>query len=157
MKTTDALTQLSESKRIETFYEKSKRFCSFVNGRTITHEDITDLLYMLTDLYATGLTLADIDLDVSEEENPASEYPKVQFEIPDFYRETYYAFHDEDIVGGSLSDNLGDIYYDLQLGIRLYEAGRMGDAVFEWNLSQSDHWGWHAVDAIRALHQLRSD
>jgi hypothetical protein len=57
----------------------------------------------------------------------------------------------------SLADALADIYRDLQQGLQLYDDGRFAEAAFEWSIGFWSHWGRHAVDAIRAIHLLRSE
>ena len=37
-----------------------------------------------------------------------------------------------------------------------YEAGRFGNAIFEWKFGLNSHWGQHVVDALRALHAVRT-
>ena len=53
---------------------------------------------------------------------------------------------------GSLVDDLADIYRDVVTGLRLYDAGRNGEAVWQWAFNFRVHWGDHATGAIRALH-----
>ena len=48
------------------------------------------------------------------------------------------------------------ITIDLRRGMKEYESGRYGNAIFEWKLLFNNHWGQHIVDALRALHTVRS-
>jgi hypothetical protein len=48
-----------------------------------------------------------------------------------------------------------DIYNDMLKGIAEFEAGYPKDAAFTWRLLQWSHWGFHVVDAVRALHYLK--
>jgi hypothetical protein len=56
-------------------------------------------------------------------------------------------------VGGSLVDDLQDIFRDLDRGLIVYRNGAEDDArdaAWEWRLHFS-HWGQHATGALRAL------
>jgi hypothetical protein len=64
-------------------------------------------------------------------------------------------FEFEEPVCGDLRDDLQDIYDDLRTGIREYEAGRKNNAIWDWKFGVDNHWGQHAVDAIRALNSIR--
>ena len=55
-------------------------------------------------------------------------------------------------VVGELADDLVDIYRDVAVGLSLYEAGSVEDAVWHWGFNFQVHWGEHASSAIRALH-----
>ena len=61
----------------------------------------------------------------------------------------------EEPVGRDLRDDLQDIYADLRTGIREYQAGRESNALWECKFGVDNHWGQHAVDAIRTLHSIR--
>ena len=56
-----------------------------------------------------------------------------------------------------LSDDLADIYRELDEGLALFDAGRTGEAVWQWRFTFDSHWGRHAAHAIYALHILRID
>jgi len=58
----------------------------------------------------------------------------------------------EEPVVGDLADDLLDIYRDVAVGLQLYEAGRIDDAIWHWGFNFQLHWGKHASSAIRALH-----
>jgi hypothetical protein len=58
----------------------------------------------------------------------------------------------EQPVVGSLTDDITDIYRDVISGLREYEAGRRASAGWEWSFGLRQHWGAHAMGAIRALH-----
>jgi hypothetical protein len=59
---------------------------------------------------------------------------------------------DEDPILGDLADDLGDIYRDLETGLRALDAGISPQAVvFDWRYGFRDHWGRHLTEALRAL------
>ena len=60
-------------------------------------------------------------------------------------------------VGGSLTDDLADVWRDLKPGLALSDGGgtrMVSEAVWQWRFSFETHWGQHAVSAIAALHAL---
>jgi Domain of unknown function (DUF5063) len=52
----------------------------------------------------------------------------------------------------TLENDIGDIYADLLDGIRQYEAGRHGDALWAWRFSYWSHWGRHLTHAQTAVY-----
>jgi hypothetical protein len=55
--------------------------------------------------------------------------------------------------GHLLSDDLGDIYWDLQEGFDLLRAGGSdGEAAYTWHWGFWNHWAEHAVNALRIIH-----
>jgi len=54
---------------------------------------------------------------------------------------------------GSLADDLADIWCDLRAGFNALDAGSpWQDVAWEWRFGLQTHWGKHAVEALRALH-----
>lgn len=74
----------------------------------------------------------------------------------DGYWEVFDPRELDEPVGGSLTDDLVDIYRDLRRGLSL-AIGSLSDAVWEWKFSFETHWGNHATDAIRVLHRVATD
>ena len=74
------------------------------------------------------------------------------FGAANLYWVMYDPYCDEAPVCGSLDDDFLDTYRDLTRGLRLYDAGHVEAAGWEWRHSFDWHWGQHAVGALRALH-----
>lgn len=56
----------------------------------------------------------------------------------------------------NLADHVVDVYRDVRYGLQLWQrdvAGREA-AVRHWRMSFEQHWGQHALEALRALHAL---
>lgn len=54
----------------------------------------------------------------------------------------------------SLADALADIWRDLRSGLDALGSGNpREDVLWEWRFDFRTHWGLHAVEALRALHQ----
>jgi hypothetical protein len=58
----------------------------------------------------------------------------------------------EEPVVGDVADDVADVYRDVVIGLRLFDAGLHDDALWEWGFGFRTHWGKHAIDAIRAIH-----
>ncbi len=63
----------------------------------------------------------------------------------------------EDRVGGSISENLADIYQDLKDFVMVYRIGTvelMNDALWECMQHFDQEWGQKLLNCLRALHNL---
>lgn len=61
---------------------------------------------------------------------------------------------DDEIVVGSLVDDLGDVYRDLAEGLTEWNGGRLNDAIWTWKFGYGTHWGRHATDALKTIWAL---
>ena len=75
------------------------------------------------------------------------------FEEKEHYWEVFDPYELTEPVCGSLSDDLLDVYYDVQRGLALWDGGHAREAIWEWRFHFEIHWGDHAIDALRALHR----
>lgn len=141
------------------FYRRSEDYLHFLAGTEIDRETIQELMRLLMKLYLAGLDLPDCECDADDErcgDADATVSVRIDKAIPDCYWEVYDPRVEEKPVCGSLTDDLSDIARDLRRGMRAYDAGNIGSAVFEWKLMLDCHWGDHALGALRALHALRT-
>ena len=77
-----------------------------------------------------------------------------RFERIDYY-DTVVAFGTDagEQHGHLLSDDLGDIYWDLQDGFDLLRAGSSEcEAAYTWHWGFWNHWAEHVVNALRVIH-----
>jgi len=66
-----------------------------------------------------------------------------------------YGQHAGKELGGSVSDDLADIYVEISTGLTLLDrGGSPGEAAWVWRFGFWGHWGEHAVDALRVLYAL---
>ena len=138
------------------FSDAARRYCEFIEmaatmpvGTRIQHarRHLADLVRAACDLPPGDAKGPDTD------DNPPAPANWPGFGDVDVYWEVFDPYEDEPRVAGSLSDDLLDIYVDLRRGLGLYDAGHAGAAAWEWRLHFDQHWGHHAVDALRALHR----
>ena len=143
---------------VESFYNNAKEFCAYIIETEISMHSIDHLIELLMSLYIAALNLPDMEPETVKQSD-GDFLPLVEVRIEEglrsWYWEIFDPFEDEEPVCGSFVDDLSDIIRDIQEGIKEYEAGRIGNAVFEWQFGLDYHWGHHAVDLIRALHCLR--
>jgi hypothetical protein len=142
--------------RTHRFYHAAVLFCHYIDSLNVieTLNEYKRILDKLLHLYRQGLKLPQVEPNNSDSvitgEVP---YPNVKIK-DDAYWEVFDACTLEEPVQGSLTDDLSDIYHDLQEGIVLYEGKKYNEAVWSWKFSFETHWGSHAIDAARALHYL---
>lgn len=143
---------------VDQFYTLAKNFCVFIDSQSVNKDTLEELTTMLLNLYLKGLQLP-FSEDFEEELEKEHIIPTSNIELRSYYNLVYDPFSDDaedSLVGGSLEDDLQDIYGDLREGIVEYEAGNINNACWEWRFGLDNHWGVHAVNALKALHWLRT-
>jgi len=70
----------------------------------------------------------------------------------DLYWQVFDPTKDNEAIHGSLADDVADIYRDLKEGLDDIHLARSEDAIWEWRLGFSSHWGKHAIDSLRTIH-----
>ena len=144
--------------KIKDFYKLADSYCHNISAKDITINDISMLMELLMKLYISATDLPETDMETIDS-TELFEADRIQItfdaQIPTWYWEVFDPFVQEDAVCSNLADDLSEIAAELQNGMREFEAGRIGNAVFEWKFGLNNHWGNHAVDALRALHAIR--
>ncbi len=145
---------------VDVFADQVREYCDFI--KIISALALPDRLAAarlhLLKLYASALSLpampdaGEVDAGAS----PDQPHGWVGFEQKDFYWEVFDPYEQSEPVCGSLSDDLLDVYRDLQRGLALWDADHKKEAVWEWRFNFDFHWGDHAIDALRALHRACS-
>lgn len=78
----------------------------------------------------------------------------------DLYKEVFDPLDDEEIVLSRLSNDLGEIYWDLKSPLVDFDSGdpvRRVLAVWDWRFEFQSHTGRHIVDALRPIFWLVFD
>lgn len=138
------------------FLECCKDFCSIVEDAQKYSEDELGekLVTVLGSLYLSGLTLPDIEPS-SEDIEEIDTLRFESFSGHNIYWEVFDPYENDEPVCGSLNDDISDIFADIKRGLAIFEKGShddMKNAVWFWKLHFLIHWGYHAVNALRALH-----
>jgi hypothetical protein len=148
---------------VEAFVDQVRAFCDFIRGAgdLPPAERLATAHERLTALYAAAirglpasppLDDAAPDIDTS----PTSPTNWCGFDSRDFYWTILDPFEEPSApVGGLLSDDLLDIYGDLQPGLDRWLAGDTAIATWHWRNTFDTHWGTHATTALHALHHAR--
>ena len=139
-------------------YEQAYEYCCFIAENVVTADTVPSLIEMLMALYISAMGLPETEPETNELSLDISEAVSISFseQISTIYWEMLDPYVDEEPVRGDLLDDLSDIAVDLRDGMKEYEAGRFGNAIFEWKFGLNNHWGWHIVNALRALHSIRT-
>ena len=132
------------------------QFCAFVEKahEYSLGERLRVARQQLTSLYDCATLLPDTEATKGDEPvTPGAPSQWPGFERFEAYWEVFDPYQRSTPVGGSLSDDVLDIYGDLRRGLSLWdtEASRPA-ALWDWRFHFEVHWGDHAVDALRALH-----
>jgi hypothetical protein len=140
----------------EVFAATARRFIQLVeNSEPLGREGfVREVQPLVLDLYVSAISLDGGD-PADDTEPPASIsaddwwtlFQRLQRQLGDF----------DSVAGGSLSDDIADIYRDLRDGLIPYDAGDTGEALWNWRTDFESHWGRHAAHAIYALQILRSE
>ena len=145
--------------KVNEFYQLAKEYCEYIDRTTISFDNLEQTISLLLRLYLKCLELSDTaDIDDGPDIDPPYVIKEIKFEdsIPGFYQQAPEPFGENEEQGwGMLEDDFRDIYNDMLKGIAEFEAGYPKDAAFTWRLLQWSHWGFHVVDAVRALHYLK--
>jgi hypothetical protein len=154
----------------EVFYAAANSYCDFIErtGETDLRAFVAKLEQYLSQLAWTAVALPNVApssrpdvLPISEAAmTPISRALAAMLGAHDSYRQVYDPFEsaEHDVVGGSLSDDLADIYRDLKRGVDEWcDADSVGrqDIVWEWRFGFESHWGQHLLSALRVAHWLR--
>lgn len=141
------------------FVAAARAFCVFVE--TADKDELPHRLAMarrhLLRLYGAGVALPIVTPPTGWEAGPTPSSPLnwSGFDRYDSYWEVFDPYVDELAVSGSLSDDLLDVYGDISRGLALWDMASAPKiaAVWEWRFHFEQHWGDHAIDALRALHR----
>ena len=143
--------------QVKEFYEQADEYCRFISENVITADTVPYVMELLMKLYISAMNLPETEPETIASLSDISEAVTIRFseQIPTTYWEIFDPYADKDSVCGDLTEDLSDIAAALKTGMKEYEAGRFGNAVFEWKFGLNNHWGQHIVDALRALHAAR--
>ncbi len=141
------------------FAQTAQSFCALLSNLADIPEAqrSIELTGQLAGLLAVAERLPKhVETDDDDIDIPLSKPPVFDHGTYDMYYEVFDPFVEDELVIGSLTDDLGDIYVDLAEGLDYHRLGRHADALWSWRLSFDTHWGDHLVDALRALRRINS-
>jgi len=135
--------------------EKAQGFSYLIKARDV-----------LLNLYANALKLPDVPVtsDVRFEQTVAKDdrtaiFEKLASNIGNarFYWETFDPTEEleQKPTYEDLMDDMADIYWDLKTSLQTYKLGTpdaQEHALWEMKFTFGAHWGYHNINALRALH-----
>jgi hypothetical protein len=144
------------SDAVEIFVAQATQFCDFIDcvNAVPLPERLQSLSELLARLYIAAINLPDVEPTDREFDVPTQK-PHMSFDDVDGYWEVFDPYEAEQPLMASLTDDITDIYSDLKKGLLMYERGAdddIADAVWHWKCQFEMHWGFHLVDALRAMH-----
>ena len=153
------------------FAAVAKQFCDVVDIASSLDraEFLVGIYPILPKLIDLAISMPDIEIDDSNEETPDHgsrlghkewqslfELLKEKLGDWDSYQLVFDPIQDNDVVGGSLADDIADIHRDLKEVLVDRESISVSpeDQIWEWRFSFRTHWGKHAIDALQVIHTL---
>ncbi|MES2643293.1 MAG: DUF5063 domain-containing protein [Myxococcota bacterium] len=145
--------------QVAPFVAAAQRFCTWVESHPTYDGDLRVPIALLADLIGHGAQLPNVDPaddDDSDEDVPAPPTPRKTVLFSDFQ---YYRcvsnpfdgiYDDPSLELGDITDDIGDIYADLQRGLVHWEHNQLR-AIWEWKFGFDHHWGRHAASVLNAL------
>lgn len=151
--------ELATAPEVVAFIRSAEAFRRLLDERR-TFDDaraLTMLARSIAELYAASLMLPNVE-PTGNDAPPEVSLPSVAVVgAGDVYWEVYDPYEEGNLVCGSLTDDIKDIYRDIVEGLLLFHRGEVENAVWSWRFHRQYHWGDHAVDALRALQRLIGD
>jgi hypothetical protein len=101
-------------KGITHFYQSAVYYCSLIEN--FDNKKLKILLLSLLDLYSKALHLPEVEPGQDRLKDIAISAPQINFGEYDHYWEVFNPYVFEEPVGGSLTDDILDIYKDIKKG-----------------------------------------
>lgn len=161
-----SIEQVLASKSVIDFIESARSFCSLLETQPSGNpkEFLEIIQGQLLTLYTLGIDLpdvfveSDIDFDTAIPREQRQALTKfISERVPFSYYPTILDPLDidtEEMGIGDLTDDLGDIYYDLKKSLILYENENMtvkGSAVWQFKFDFGHHWQEHCINALHVI------
>jgi hypothetical protein len=136
------------------FAAAAQRFCTSVESHPTYDGDLRVPIALLADLIGHGAQLPNVDPAPADRSQAPPPQKTVHFANFQYYRCVFDPFdgiYDEPALElGDITDDIGDIYADLQRGLSHWEDNQLR-AIWEWKFGFDHHWGRHAGSALNAL------
>ena len=145
--------------KVREFIKLANSYCHYISAKEMAYDDITALMELLMKLYLSATDLPETEPEtINSISSVEADQVRITFEeqIPTYYWKVFDPFIQEDAVCANLAEDISEIAANLHRGIREFEAGRIGNAIFEWKFGLNSHWGNHVVGALQALHAIRT-
>ncbi len=147
--------------KVEYFAEVVRRYCAWAESPSVdVYADMQTARRILTELHFAVLDLPDNEFedDVELEDVTTEQWKCVRERFTNLPVDGYWFVFDptkaaeNENVFGTLSEDLADIFRDIKYGLRLFEAGHIIEAAWEWKFNFKIHWGRHLLDAQKVIY-----
>jgi len=163
---------LDQRRAIDEFAEIAKEYCQLIEKHPSMKAApfVVAIESLLPSLYLRALALPSVEPSATERKSAAEAgqwnqlYKGLKGLLKDY--DLYYTVfdpadgEDHESITATLSDDLADIYRDLQDGFAYWlsnsTTGR-ADAAWEWKYGFESHWGRHLTKAIAVVFSLIHD
>jgi hypothetical protein len=151
------------------FLVAAQQFVDILELENISKDDFLEQSHLaLTELYATGQKLTEIELRYSGDSdfdrdklfNNKNRNLISGLGGEAFYSESFDPTYgkEKSLSQGWLGDDFADIYRDLKIELEKLKIGTDAateDALWQLKFSFHNHWGGHCINALRYLHYFR--
>jgi Domain of unknown function (DUF5063) len=157
----------NEKVAIENFPKIAQEFCLFIdqcetNERGALVQGLVVHLARLCEIAICLPSVSPVSSDIEFNQEDISSHSKEQWNLSerlrmafgnlDGYWEVFDPTQKEEPVNGSLARDIAEIYLDLKDAIKLMGTGaNLNDVHWQWRFDFRQHWGRHAVSALRVL------
>ncbi len=152
--------------KVKCFAEIVSRYCAWAESPAAdVNVDMQTARRILAELHFAVLDLPENDFedDVELEDITTEQWKAIRERFTNLPVDGYWFVFDpiqtgeNDAVFGTLSEDLADIYRDIKYGLRLFEAGHITEATWEWKFNFKIHWGRHLLDAQKVIYSWFSN
>jgi hypothetical protein len=154
------ITDEPRKTEIEHFAGIVRRYCAWAeNPLADVETEMQTARKLLAELHAV-ISLPDLETgdNIELEDITTKEWKSVATRFSSLPVDGYWLVFDpikeqeNDTVYTTVADDLADIYRDTKYGLRLFDAGHVAEAIWEWKFHYKIHWGWHLLGAQRVIH-----
>jgi hypothetical protein len=169
------MAEIQFSETVQRFGALAQRYCDLIDNAAgcETMDFLLRVYRILPNLIAEAIRLPDTDpWRRNEDDDPKEEVlPNVSIGVEewknryeslkqklgnsDLYWTVFDPTKDNEVIRGTIADDLGDIYRDLKEPLLLAQIRiRPEVVIWEWRFGFYSHWGDHAISALRTIHCL---
>lgn len=166
------------AKDLERFTAIAVRYCEVVDAAANLQKVqlLAQIYRILPELVGEGIRLPDTDpferdKDEADDDSPlppmregityqecAVVYNLLKEKLgeDDLYWTVFDPTKDNEVIRGTLADDIAGIYGDVKQGLLTLKKGAADSRliIWDWRLSLYSHWGDHATSALRTIHAL---
>lgn len=146
---------------IDHFVDVARRYCAWAESSVgEPQQELQQAREFLAELHLAVLRLPEMDVDDLETKSTLThaDWKRVLDRFSQLPVDGYWDVFDplieaeKEPLWNSLADDLADVYRDIKAYLRLFDAGHVEEAVWQWRFHFSFHWGQHLTGAQRAIH-----